>query len=121
MLSTVQEPPTDLATRISDFSGQQHVDGGIRYRLEHQVARQQVGGDFHPSPCDCWSGGLIAELMNSPRLSVLSAITSTQQKLKLFNRVPDNGLCVFVGTVLNEEGKEKKISFALTPFKPINT
>lgn len=52
---------------------------------------------------------------------MLSAITSTQQKLKLFNRVPDNGLCVFVGTVLNEEGKEKKISFALTPFKPINT
>lgn len=55
------------------------------------------------------------------RLSVLSAITSTQQKLKLYNRVPDNGLCVFVGTVLNEEGKEKKISFALEPFKPINT
>lgn len=56
-----------------------------------------------------------------PRLSVLSAITSTQQKLKLYNRVPDNGLCVFVGTVLNDEGKEKKISFALEPFKPINT
>lgn len=55
------------------------------------------------------------------RLSVLSAITSTQQKLKLYNRVPDNGLCVFVGTVLNDEGKEKKISFALEPFKPINT
>jgi len=35
--------------------------------------------------------------------------------------VPDNGLCVFVGTVLNEEGKEKKLSFALEPFKPINT
>jgi peptide chain release factor subunit 1 len=28
---------------------------------------------------------------------------------------------VFVGTVLNDEGKEKKISFALEPFKPINT
>ncbi|RSH85817.1 eRF1 [Apiotrichum porosum] len=55
------------------------------------------------------------------RLSVLSAITSTQQKLKLYSRVPDNGLCVFVGTVLNEEGKEKKLSFALEPFKPINT
>jgi peptide chain release factor subunit 1 len=55
------------------------------------------------------------------RLSVLSAITSTKEKLKLFNRVPDNGLCVFVGTVLNEEGKEKKLSFALEPFKPINT
>ncbi|RXK35519.1 peptide chain release factor 1 [Tremella mesenterica] len=55
------------------------------------------------------------------RQSVLAAITSTQQKLKLYNRVPDNGLCVFVGTVLNDEGKEKKISFALEPFKPINT
>lgn len=54
-------------------------------------------------------------------MSVLSAITSTQQKLKLYSRVPDNGLCVFVGTVLNDEGKEKKISFALEPFKPINT
>lgn len=62
----------------------------------------------------------VVSLANS-RLSVLSAITSTQQKLKLYNRVPDNGLCVFVGTVLNEEGKEKKISFALEPFKPINT
>jgi len=39
----------------------------------------------------------------------------------MFTLVPDFGLCVFVGTVLNEEGKEKKISFALTPFKPINT
>ncbi|CAD6585312.1 MAG: Polypeptide release factor (eRF1) in translation termination [Tremellales sp. Tagirdzhanova-0007] len=75
-----------------------------------------------------WSGMLTAEYGTASniksrvnRLSVLSAITSTQQKLKLFNRVPDNGLCVFVGTVLNEEGKEKKISFALTPFKPINT
>merc|ERR1719391_1489303 len=29
------------------------------------------------------------------RLSVLSAITSAQQRLKLYNRVPDNGLVVF--------------------------
>ena len=41
--------------------------------------------------------------------------------MRLMSAVPDNGLCVFVGTILNEEGKEKKISFALTPFKPINT
>merc|ERR1719320_1878805 len=32
------------------------------------------------------------------RLSVLSAITSAQQRLKLYNRVPNNGLVVFVGT-----------------------
>merc|ERR1719354_190488 len=44
------------------------------------------------------------------RLSVLSAITSTQQRLKLYNRVPNNGLVVFVGTVLTDEGKDKKLN-----------
>lgn len=34
------------------------------------------------------------------RLSVLAAITSTQQRLKLYNRVPPNGLVVYCGTVL---------------------
>ncbi len=44
------------------------------------------------------------------RLSVLAAITSTQQRLKLYNRVPPNGLVLFVGTILTDEGKEKKVS-----------
>ncbi|KAJ5736588.1 uncharacterized protein N7483_001713 [Penicillium malachiteum] len=39
------------------------------------------------------------------RLSVLSAITSTQQRLKLYNK----------------EGKERKINIDFEPFKPINT
>lgn len=55
------------------------------------------------------------------RLSVLSAITSTQQKLKLFNSIPKNGLLVYCGEVLTEEGKEKKLTIAFEPFKPINT
>jgi peptide chain release factor subunit 1 len=55
------------------------------------------------------------------RLSVLAAITSTQQRLKLYNRVPPNGLVLFVGTVLTDEGKEKKVSFDFEPHKPINT
>ena len=42
------------------------------------------------------------------RLSVLAAITSTQQRLKLYNRVPTNGLIVYCGTILTDEGKEKK-------------
>lgn len=42
------------------------------------------------------------------RLSVLGAITSTQQKLKLFTRVPDNGLIIYCGTIVTDEGKEKK-------------
>lgn len=55
------------------------------------------------------------------RLSVLSAITSTQQKLKLYNKTPENGLVIYCGTVVTEEGKEKKVNIDLEPFKPINT
>ncbi|PWN51425.1 putative eukaryotic translational release factor 1 [Violaceomyces palustris] len=55
------------------------------------------------------------------RLSVLSAITSTQQRLKMYNRVPDNGLVLYCGTILTDEGKEKKVNFSFEPFKPINT
>lgn len=55
------------------------------------------------------------------RLSVLGAITSVQQRLKLYNRVPDNGLVLYCGTVLTAEGKEKKLSIDFEPFKPINT
>jgi len=55
------------------------------------------------------------------RLSVLAAITSTQQRLKLYSRVPPNGLIVYCGTILTEEGKEKKVNFDFEPFKPINT
>merc|ERR1719426_286925 len=55
------------------------------------------------------------------RLSVLSAITSTQQRLKLYNRTPPNGLILFCGEVLTDEGKEKKLTVDFEPFKPINT
>ncbi|ODV62104.1 translation termination factor eRF1 [Ascoidea rubescens DSM 1968] len=55
------------------------------------------------------------------RLSVLSAITSTQQKLKLYNKVPPNGLVIYCGDVITEEGKEKKLNIDFEPFKPINT
>lgn len=36
------------------------------------------------------------------RLSVLSAITSTQQRLKLYNRVPNNGLVMWVSGTRSE-------------------
>ncbi|KAH8584406.1 eukaryotic peptide chain release factor [Cryptosporidium sp. chipmunk genotype I] len=55
------------------------------------------------------------------RLSVLSAITSTQQRLKLYNRTPQNGLVVYCGTLITEDGKEKKVNIDFEPFKPINT
>lgn len=55
------------------------------------------------------------------RQSVLGAITSAQQRLKLYNKVPPNGLIVYTGTVVTDEGKEKKMNIDFEPFKPINT
>ncbi|ANB14660.1 translation termination factor eRF1 [Sugiyamaella lignohabitans] len=55
------------------------------------------------------------------RLSVLSAITSTQQRLKLYNKVPPNGLVIYCGEIITEEGKERKVNIDFEPFKPINT
>mmetsp|Transcript_3732 Transcript_3732/g.13104 ORF Transcript_3732/g.13104 Transcript_3732/m.13104 type:complete len:443 (+) Transcript_3732:48-1376(+) len=55
------------------------------------------------------------------RLSVLGAITSAQQRLKLYNKIPPNGLVVYCGTVITDEGKEKKLNIDFEPFKPINT
>lgn len=55
------------------------------------------------------------------RQSVESAIVSAQQKLKLYNKCPKNGLCIFSGEVNGEDNKEKKITIDFEPFKPINT
>ena len=55
------------------------------------------------------------------RQSVLSAITSTQSRLKLYNKVPPNGLVVYCGEILTQEGKERKVNIDFEPFKPINT
>ncbi|KAI1303218.1 Eukaryotic peptide chain release factor subunit 1 [Halotydeus destructor] len=55
------------------------------------------------------------------RLSVLGAITSVQNRLKLYSKVPPNGLVIYCGTIVTDEGKEKKVNIDFEPFKPINT
>jgi len=55
------------------------------------------------------------------RLSVMSAIVSVQQRLKIYHRVPDNGLILYGGTILDEQNKEKKLTYDIEPFKAINT
>ena len=57
------------------------------------------------------------------RQAVQSALTSVKERLKLYNnRVPTNGLIVYCGEVINDEGVcEKKYTFDLQPFRPINT
>uniref|UniRef100_A0A674DPR4 Eukaryotic peptide chain release factor subunit 1 n=1 Tax=Salmo trutta TaxID=8032 RepID=A0A674DPR4_SALTR len=56
------------------------------------------------------------------RLSVLGAITSLQQGSPCISpAVPPNGLVVYCGTIVTDEGKEKKVNIDFEPFKPINT
>ncbi|KAI5190157.1 peptide chain release factor subunit 1 [Nematocida sp. AWRm77] len=55
------------------------------------------------------------------RLSVLSAITSAQQRLKLFTKLPENGLAIYTGNIIGSDGKEKKVCIDIEPIRPINT
>lgn len=55
------------------------------------------------------------------RLSVLGAITSAQNKLKTYSKTPTNGLAIYVGSVMVDGNKEKKIAYGIEPVKPINT
>lgn len=65
---------------------------------------------------------------------MLGAITSVQQRLKLYTKgglrssppiliraVPPNGLVLYCGTIVTDEGKEKKVNIDFEPFKAINT
>uniref|UniRef100_A0ACD5VVB7 Uncharacterized protein n=1 Tax=Avena sativa TaxID=4498 RepID=A0ACD5VVB7_AVESA len=54
------------------------------------------------------------------RQSVMAAITSAQQKLKFYSRVPRNGLVLYTGTIVADDGKEKMVSLDFEPFRPIN-
>lgn len=53
------------------------------------------------------------------RTSVQAAITSTKERLKMYKRTPDNGLIVYCGIIMMDDGKsEKKVTYDIEPFKP---
>ncbi|KAJ3126737.1 Electron transfer flavoprotein alpha-subunit [Nowakowskiella sp. JEL0407] len=54
------------------------------------------------------------------RQSVMDAIVSTQTRLKLHTKSPKNGLAIFCGSIVTDDGKEKKFTIDFEPFKPIN-
>lgn len=54
-------------------------------------------------------------------MSVLGAITSTQAKLKLYNKTPPKGLVIYCGSIQTDDGKEKRVNIDFEPFKPVNT
>jgi len=56
------------------------------------------------------------------RQAVLTAITSAKERLKLYSKTPPNGLVIYVGTVIGEDGNsEKKYTIDFEPFRPLNT
>lgn len=56
------------------------------------------------------------------RQSVVKAISSVKEKLKFYNKIPNNGLLVYSGEVFADDGKtEKKFVVDFEPMKAINT
>jgi peptide subunit release factor 1 (eRF1) len=47
------------------------------------------------------------------RLSVLGAITSTQQRLKLYTKIPPNGLVLYCGLVVGDDGEAKRVGVGM--------
>jgi len=54
------------------------------------------------------------------KVSVQTAITATLGRVKLFTKVPPNGMIVYCGTVLTEDNKEKKLTIDIEPFKAVS-
>lgn len=56
------------------------------------------------------------------RKNVQDALTKVMERLKLFNRVPDNGLAIFAGTIASgQQGVGDMQTFTLIPPEPIGT
>lgn len=55
------------------------------------------------------------------RQNVQDALVSCGEKLKLYNRTPQNGLVIFCGLASFEGQTDRMVKIDLTPFKPINT
>jgi peptide chain release factor subunit 1 len=54
------------------------------------------------------------------RLSVISAITSVQERLKRYRVCPPNGLVLYCGEVEGADGKPRKVTIDFEPFKPMS-
>lgn len=51
--------------------------------------------------------------------AVLAAITSAQSRLKLYTKMPPNGLAIYCGEI-EDEGKTRKIVIDFSPYRPIS-
>lgn len=53
------------------------------------------------------------------RQSVMTAITSAQNRLKLYSRLPPNGLVLYCGTAMADDEKERKLTIDFEPIRPL--
>ena len=107
-------PPKDQVTRINKMLGDEYGTGKFVARRFGSNARRRRS-DLAILSSPSLPASNIKSRVN--RLSVLGAITSAQQRLKLYNKVPPNGLVIYCGTVITDEGKEKKLNIDFEPFK----
>lgn len=49
------------------------------------------------------------------------SVTASCATACVWFQVPPNGLVVYTGTIMTDDGKEKKVNIDFEPFKPINT
>ena len=127
MISLVK-PPKDQVSRISKMLADEY---GTASNIKSRVNRYVISSILYSTllfskNVECIYALTLLHFYTTIiilmyRLSVLGAITSTQQKLKLYTRVPDNGLVLYCGTILTDDGKEKRVNIDFEPFKPINT
>ncbi|KAG4951114.1 hypothetical protein JHK84_044494 [Glycine max] len=103
-----------LADAASDYLESKNSDG-LKSDFGHM---QGKGGRVLKRLVQEFTRHLWSFLTGEP--AVLGAITSTQQRLRLYNKVPPNGLVLYTGTIITEDGKEKKVTIDFEPFKPIN-
>jgi len=55
------------------------------------------------------------------RKSVEEAIITARERLKLYLKTPQNGLIIYCGNIISEDGRsEKKYTIEFEPFKPLN-
>lgn len=54
-------------------------------------------------------------------MNYLCFFTKSQTQIFSVAQVPPNGLVVYTGTIMTDDGKEKRVNIDFEPFKPINT
>ncbi|KAL8486862.1 hypothetical protein ACS0TY_023524 [Phlomoides rotata] len=59
-------------------------------------------------------------LTHEPNIKSTQSVLAAQQRLKLYSKLPPNGLVLYTGTILTDDGKVKQVTFDFVPFNPIN-